>query len=559
MSELARAIRPEPPAPFPADESSAFDRATAKHRAKALACEQLVRVIAGQRANGLDVDLACKLLAAALADGTANSVLLDAGRTAGRAGTSPSASSLKRWFYDYQRAGISGLLPRHKGGMREEYGWELRAQALYHIPSKPTYGAVADQLRREGWDSATNARVRRYLQSAPANLGPRSPQRLGRHYYRQNVGPYRTRNTACLRVGEMYTMDGHTVDVYLAHPQSGGIWRPELTVIMDVASRYIAAWYISESESKYSSMLTLSQAMTHHDHVPGWLHVDNGKGFRNKAMSEEEGNYYARFSIQPMFSIPGNSKGRGHIERLFRTIRDKHDKLFMGGMFYCGDDMAPEINRRLHIEVKQGKRVLPSLQQYIESLAAWVEHYNHSQHSGIDGRTPADLWETLVRNPLGVTVDATVRERQTRKVRKGWEIHLDNRIYHHAELARYMGARLAVEYRVDDDSHIWIYDAKDRLICVAPLKSKPDMVDRSRLVEQRKRSEVNAEKRLLKHKDELHARHTNTIEHQAARLDALEELNALPAPQKNTADSEESAAQDAVSGFDNFDPYDTDY
>lgn len=563
MSAVVRAIRPDLPVLAQPREKTDWDRATAKQRAKALACEQLVRAVASKRAAGLAVDLACKLLAAALVDGTASATLLAAAGRVGRKGAPPSAASIKRWFYAYQDGGINALLPGHKGGQRKDYGWELRALAIYHTPSKPTPGAVADQLRREGFTTATNRRVRTYLMNERAALGPRSPARLGRHYYQQNVGPYRTRSTACLQVGEVYTMDGHTIDVYLAHPESGGIWRAELTVIMDIASRYIVAWYLSESESKYSSMLALSRAMTHHDHVPGWLHVDNGKGFKNKAMSEDEGNYYARFSIQPMFSIPGNSKGRGHIERLFRTVRDKHDKLFMGGLFYCGHDMAPEINRRLHIQIKQGKRSLPSLQQYFDSFASWVDHYNTSSHSGIDGKTPASLWATLERNPLGVGIDATVRERQTCTVRKGFQIHLDKRIYSHPDLACYMGQRVAVEYRVDDDQNIWVYDDQDRLICIANLRTKPDYIDRSRLVEQRKKAKAAAESRLGKHFEELQARHTNTIEHQTQRLDDLEalvegqSLQQLQRLKKETADWAKSAVITPVAV--EIDPYDTDY
>jgi putative transposase len=452
----------------------------------------------------------------------------------------PHRATLYRWDEKYAKH-LQGreaeAAPQHQGRKRKDYGWELRALALYHIPSKPTSGAVAEQLRDEGFDSATNDRVRRFLQTMPATLGPQSPHRVGKHYHDLNRGRYVRRNTDCLDVGEVYTMDGHTVDVYLAHPISGGIWRPELTVVECVKSRFIPGWYLSEAESTHSSMLALSHAMLGHDHVPAWMHVDNGSGFKAKAMSDEAVGFYARFSIQPMFSIPGNSKGRGHIERLFRTIRDKHDKLFMGGMFYCGDDMAPEINRRLHDQLKQGKRALPTLAQYRDSLARFLERYCNTKHSA-HGRTPADVWDELERVPLEVPADATVRERTTRTIRRA-AIELHKRVYSHTDLALYNDRVLPVEYSIHDDAHVYVYDEQDRLVCVAELVTKADYLPASRLEEQRQRRKEGQLKRLQKKVAEVEAQHGNAITHdqQMEQIAALLEP-ARPAPALEQAEGE---------------------
>lgn len=453
----------------------------------------------------------------------------------------PDRATFYRWdekYAKYLQGEEAEAAPKHKGRQRMEYGWELRALALYHAPSKPLPGAVADALRREGFSTATVSRVRRYLKSMPATLGPQSPARVGKHYHDLNRGRYMRRDTSCLEVGEVYSMDGHTIDDYLAHPFSGGIWRPELTVIIDIRSRYIPGWYLSEAESTHSSMLALSHALLSHDHVPGWLHVDNGSGFKAKAMADESLGFYARFSIQPMFSIPGNSKGRGHIERLFRTIRDKHDKLFFGGMFYCGDDMAPEINRRLHDQIKQGKRELPTLAQYRDSLAAFIDHYNHSPHSELDGRTPAEVWAELQRVPLEVPADATVRERKQRTVRRG-SIVLDKRTYSHTDLALYNDRVLPVEYSIHDDAHLYVYDEKDRLVCISELVTKADYLPASRLEEQRQRRKDGQIKRLEKKLAEVEAQHSNAITHdqQLEKIAALMEPS-RPAPALEQAEEE---------------------
>ncbi len=488
----------------------------------------------------------------------------------------PDRATFYRWDGEYTRylnGDATAGAPKHKGGQRKAYGWEARALALYHIPSKPEPGGVADKLREEGWESATNDRVLRFLKSMPATLGPNSKYRVGKHYFRQNLGRYVSRDTSCLEVGEVYSMDGHTVDVYMAHPFSGGIWRPELTVVMDIRSRFLPGWYLSEAESASSSMLALSHALTSQDHVPAWLHVDNGAGFKARAMADEAVGFYRRFDIEVMFSIPGNSKGRGHIERLFRTVRDKHDKFFADGQFYCGGDMAPEINRRLHDQIKPPKvvngkpvkrklptRILPSFYAYRDSIAAWIERYNNTPHSALDGRTPAEVWAELKRVPVELPAEATWRERQLRTVARG-KLTLDKRDYFHPDLALYEG-KLPVEYSIHDDAHVWVYDNEDRLICIAELVSKADYLPASRLEEKRAKRTEERKKRLYKKVAEVDAQHAASIPY-VQRLEAIEELVEgqplqLGQLEKKTADWSEPAVPEApVSVV--IDPYDTSY
>lgn len=543
---------PTPAAP------SAWDQLPERKRGVALDRKRLVDEVQARVSPGVSRNAAIDYVLTVLDSPHADAQLRAVAERLSRGGKTPTRATLHRWCADYERGGLAALAPSHKGKVRDDYGWELRALALFHIPSKPTYGAVASQLRREGFESATDSRVRAYLKTMPANLGPNSAKRLGQHYHRLNRGRYVQRDTSVLQVGEVYSMDGHTVDVYLAHPLSGGIWRPELTIVIDIASRYIPGWYVSEAESTHSSMLALSHAMLSHDHVPAWMHVDNGAGFKAKAMSDEALGFYARFTIQPMFSIPGNSKGRGHVERWFRTVRDRHDKLFAGGTWYCGDDMAPEINRRLHDQIRQGKRTLPTLAQYRDSLAAFIHEYNHTPHSGLDGRTPAEVWAGLERVALEVPAQATVRERVMRTVSRA-TVTLDKRTYTHPDLALYEG-KVAVEYSIHDDAHVWVYDDKDRLICMAELVTKADYLPASRLEEQRARRKEGQLKRLQKKLDEVEAQHRVGITHETrlGDIEALVEGQAQPRLEKKAADAATPAAWQQPVPVE-IDPYDTDY
>ncbi|MEZ7785033.1 Mu transposase C-terminal domain-containing protein [Cupriavidus gilardii] len=442
-----------------------------------------------------------------------------------RLGDVPSVRTLKRWLSAFQREGKAGLLSRHTGRVRQDYGWELRAMALYNLPSKPTYAAVALKLRKEGFDSATESRVKTYLKSLPATVGPNSPARVGRHLHKLRHQKYQPRTLEQIKVGDIYAGDGHTCDCYVAHPNTGGVFRPELTAFIDIRSRYVPGWYLSEAESALSTVFALSHAMQTHDHLPLFLYLDRGAGYRSKLLNDEATGFYSRFEMDVIGALPGNPHGKGWIERWFRTVRDHHDKFFAGGQVYCGNDMAEEVNRRLSSDVKAGKRKLPSLDDYAASLSQFIHEYNHTPMDVLDGRTPAQVWASLERNPVVLSAEAIVRPREKRTVRRQM-VELHKRQYYANELALYDGKQLTVEYDLHNDAAVWLYDAKDRFVCQAGLVRTVGVVPQSRLEEQRDKRLQGQIKRLQKKADEARARRQDAI----TISDQLEQLPDLSTP-----------------------------
>ncbi|MCG5260400.1 transposase [Cupriavidus gilardii] len=442
-----------------------------------------------------------------------------------RLGDVPSVRTLKRWLSAFQREGKAGLLSRHTGRVRQDYGWELRAMALYNLPSKPTYAAVALKLRKEGFDSATESRVKTYLKSLPATVGPNSPARVGRHLHKLRHQKYQPRTLEQIKVGDIYAGDGHTCDCYVAHPNTGGVFRPELTAFIDIRSRYVPGWYLSEAESALSTVFALSHAMQTHDHLPLFLYLDRGAGYRSKLLNDEATGFYSRFEMDVIGALPGNPHGKGWIERWFRTVRDHHDKFFAGGQVYCGNDMAEEVNRRLSSDVKAGKRKLPSLADYAASLSQFIHEYNHTPMDVLDGRTPAQVWASLERNPVVLSAEAIVRPREKRTVRRQM-VELHKRQYYANELALYDGKQLTVEYDLHNDAAVWLYDAKDRFVCQAGLVRTVGVVPQSRLEEQRDKRLQGQIKRLQKKADEARARRQDAI----TISDQLEQLPDLSTP-----------------------------
>lgn len=441
-----------------------------------------------------------------------------------------SLSTLKRWISDYLRHGKAGLLPRHTGRVRQAYGWEVRAVALYNIPGKPGFADVAWRLRAEGHATATESRVKRYLKSLPATLGDKSPARIGPHLHRLTRQRFQRRHVGEVLVGEIYAGDGHTVDCYVAHPNTGKPFRPELTAFIDIKSRAIPGWYFTESESAVSTLYALSSAMVTHDHVPAWLYIDRGAGYRAKMLSDQATGWYRKFDIELIGAIPGNPHGKGWIERWFRTCRDKHDKFFAGGQVYCGDDMAPETNRRLTAELASGRRTLPSFYDYVESFRRFVAEYMNTPMDVLGGRTPAQVWAELTPVAVGLDADAVMRPSQQCVVQRQ-TVRLHNRFYFHEALALYDGKKVVVEYDLHKDGRVWVHDTKGRLVCEAKLVNTIGVLPTSRLEEQRDKRLAGQVKRLERKVDEAHSRRRDAItaDDQVKQIEALERAVDVPA------------------------------
>lgn len=434
-----------------------------------------------------------------------------------------SLSTLKRWIGWFMAQGKAGLLPKHTGRVRQDYGWEVRAVAMYNIPGKPGFADVAWRLRAEGHETATESRVKRYLKALPATLGDKSAARIGPHLHKLTRRHYQRRSLVEVLVGEIYAGDGHTADCYVAHPNTGKPFRPELTAFIDIKSRFPAGWYFTESESAQSTLFSLSSAMVRHDHVPAWLYIDRGAGYRAKLLSDQSIGWYAKFDIAVIGALPGNPHGKGWIERWFRTVRDKHDKFFADGSVYCGDDMAPETNRRLSAELQSGKRKLPSYYDYVASFAEFVDEYSNEPMDVLGGRTPAQVWAELTPVSVGLDADAVMRPSQQCTVGRQ-TVRLHNRFYYAEQLALYDGHKVVVEYDLHKDGVVWVHDSKGRLIGEAKLVNTIGVLPTSRLEEQRDKRLAGQLKRLEKHVSEAQLRRADpvTAESQVRAIEDLE-------------------------------------
>ncbi|GAL29691.1 transposase [Vibrio variabilis] len=216
-------------------------------------------------------------------------------------GSFPSLSTLTKWIERYLDGGLAALAPQHTGRKSKAAGWQLRAQQLYLQTSEPSMNAVARKLREDEGFSCTDRQVSYYLKKLPGI--EQHPQRLGRKLYNGSHALYKPRSTEGIEVGEIYMADGHTLDTYLAHPETGDLWRAELIVWMDVRSRFIVGWELTDFESAANTINSFVKTLIGHNHVPAVIYIDNGCGYKNRLVCDDTTGLYRRVGLDVVYAI----------------------------------------------------------------------------------------------------------------------------------------------------------------------------------------------------------------------------------------------------------------
>jgi len=255
-----------------AHQKSLFERSDTAKKQAALNWETVV--LAVDRIKGFrgSASEAVRLLLNRAADGdldphVANALSAVAVGKYKKLGRLPTRSTIFEKLKAYKDEGLDGLVKEHKGRIRQEGGWEGLALELYSQPSKPDISAVHMKLVNTYKQKCTVDQVRAYLRALPATLGQMSPARIGRDLYKQTQAKYIERCTANLLPGDIYMADGYRADVYLAHPLTGKIWRPEIMHIIDMRSRVLVGY----QRECYAALAQHFHAKPAHQHENYWF------------------------------------------------------------------------------------------------------------------------------------------------------------------------------------------------------------------------------------------------------------------------------------------------
>lgn len=373
--------------------------------------------------------------------------------------------------------------PRHEPTRTVAPEWAAAWRRVYNIPTSPTVvGALAQMVLPSGVARPSEHQVRRWLASLPAierERGRRSPQAL------RALKGYVKRSFDNLEPMDVCVCDGYTAKWDVAHPVHGQRFRPEITRVLDVATRRTVGWSIGLAESTWTVMDAWAHAIRHHG-LMAIPYTDNGAGEVGEIMTHEVTGFFGRLGLSHETGRPGNPQGRGIIERAWsRTFKDAAKRM----VTFAGPDMDNDARK---LVVKRIDRDL-KLHGHSKHLPSWEEHKAWvEQCIEADNSTPHRALPTVTDPVTGKRRHMTPNEAWQGFVDKGWkpkmppagqmedlfrphvmgnvrrEIVRFNKVdYHHRDLADYHGQKVQVGFDIHDPTHVWVRDLEGRFICQA--------------------------------------------------------------------------------------------
>lgn len=410
-----------------------------------------------------------------------------------------SRATIYNWIRDHRTGGVAALAPKLTRDTHAFATWFLIFMNYYARPQGPTITEAMDAMRTDAQATGHNAadlpsydQVRRALKKLDARYGTQARHRgrEGAQALKARLA-YVVRDTSDLLPTSVYTADGKTFDAEVQHPVHGRPFRPEITSILDVATRLCVGWSVGLAENARDVRDALRVAVQGYG-IPAIFYVDNGSGFKNDALDNELTGFCARLGITKMHSLPYNSQARGIIERFNGTAYTGLSKRFDS---YVGADMDREARQlaykrsRADIRITGTSSLMPTWTEFMRAVGEAIDTYNATVHSGLETRneagrkvrrSPLDAWRTAIDQGFQPVMlaegeaDGMFRPYVRRQTRRAMVSFLTNSYFDMA-LEPYDGLDVLVGYDVHDADRVWVHeiDTLDgeerpgRLICVA--------------------------------------------------------------------------------------------
>lgn len=393
-----------------------------------------------------------------------------------------SRRNLYLWCSLFANGGQAALVPGHKQRDMSIPAWADAFLALYKTPQHPS---VADCLRRmpgPGEPPAAHL-VYRFIQKIglPSRMAGRA---TGNALLK--LRPHKIRTTGHLLPGDVYTADGTTFDAEIQNPQNGQPFKPEITLVLDVATRRCVGVSVGLGESAFTVLDALRGACLFGG-IPAMLYCDNGSGYKNKLLLQAGQGMLARLGIEMVNSIPCRPRGKGLMERAVQTICTPLAKRQPSCTHMHMDrDAAHKVHKFIRKDLKEKGRsaLLPTWPEFVKSLLGRIDEYNATPHSALpmietgEGKrrrmSPNEHWRDFeLRGWAPEQVPDEVRDdlfmpAERRTVRNGM-VTLFKQSYYASDLEEFHQDIVEVRYDIRDASRVHIWTTQGEKICTADL------------------------------------------------------------------------------------------
>jgi putative transposase len=309
--------------------------------------------------------------------------------------------------------------------------------------------------------------------------------------------PFKRRDTSVLRPLDVALIDGHTFKAKVRHPDHGAPFAPEVTVVIDAATRRVTGWSVDLSESTIAVGAAVRHAIQHNG-VFALAYSDNGSGETAKAIDCPIDGLFARIGIEHRTGIPGHPQGHGLIERSWQTHMLRCARKFGS---YQGGDVDDRTLRNVSAELAKEQRKLaaaranpgsatvvklsakcPSWAQFMDEVGAQLAEYNsthrhrsHPKHTSgpLAGKhmTPDEAWLAWLDPADQVMLDPVALRHVfmpavPRTAQRG-EVRFLNAHFYSRELMEVDGQQVRVHYDIHDGSRVWVWTRDGRFVCEA--------------------------------------------------------------------------------------------
>lgn len=375
-----------------------------------------------------------------------------------------SERTARRWVQDYKRYGLAGLVRsgRSDRGKHRSISKEVRhlIEGLALQKPAPTAASVhrrvASVAEQKGWKVPSYSLVTEIIRSLSPAIVTLAHE--GTKQYKETYDLIHRREAT--RPNEIWQADHSQLKIFLLNDE-GKPAKPWVTVIIDDYSRSVVGYFLTfKSPSTLITSLALRQALWRKGDarwpmcgIPETFYTDHGSDFTSLHMEQVS----ADLKMSLIFSMAGQPRGRGRIERFFQTITQ---------LLLC--ELPGYAPRKSSVPPPTSKLLtLPEFERRFHEFL--LTNYHHRIHS-VTGTSPLTRWEAggfLPQMPESVEqLDLLLLTvAKTRKVRQDG-IHFQGLRYLDLTLAAYVGEDVTIRYDPRDMAELRVF-YQEKFICRA--------------------------------------------------------------------------------------------
>ena len=264
--------------------------------------------------------------------------------------TKISASTLERWYYAYNKGGFDALIPMRRcdTGKSRKIDEDIMEQIRFlkkeypRIPATLIHQKLLDNGTINKGDISLST-VNRFVNQLKIESNYTNNKDM-RRYERAHINEVWCGDTS---FGPYLKIDGKKKRTYII-------------ALLDDASRYIIGIDIFFNDNFVNLMSVMKTAVTRYG-KPKILNFDNGSSYKNKQMEL----LAARIGTTISYCAPYTPTSKAKIERWFKTMKDQ---------------WMSQLNMNDY----------SSIDQLRETLLTYVNNYNQTVHSSLNGLCPQD-------------------------------------------------------------------------------------------------------------------------------------------------------------------------